>query len=189
MDATAFEGGFENAPIDAAHAFRACLEALARPGQIETLAGATPPAPLSPAAGTLVLTLCDPETPIHLAGATDTQDVRAWIMAQTNAPLVPAEEAAFAIGPWAALQPIDRFAIGEADYPDRSATLIVEMEALSSEGARLTGPGIEHEHHLSVPETAAFQGNRLLYPLGLDFFLTCGDRVAGLPRTTRVEAL
>ena len=99
-----------------------------------------------------------------------------------------AEHATLALGTWDALQPLDRFAIGLPDYPDRSATLIVEMPALHPQGARLTGPGIATQTHLQLPDVAAFQANRLLFPLGLDFFFTAQDRVAGLPRTTKVEA-
>ena len=32
-----------------------------------------------------------------------------------------------------------------------------------------------------------FRANAALFPLGLDFFLTAGNRLAGVPRTTRVE--
>lgn len=59
----------------------------------------------------------------------------------------------FALGSWAALAPQTDFAIGTPEYPDRSATLIVEVDALTTESARLTGPGIESEAHLSLPET------------------------------------
>jgi alpha-D-ribose 1-methylphosphonate 5-triphosphate synthase subunit PhnH len=61
------------------------------------------------------------------------------------------------------------------------------MPELSATGARLTGPGIETETRLSLPEIAAFQKNRARFPLGFDCFFTCGDRVAGLPRSTRVQ--
>jgi len=181
------EGGFADPPRAAAHAFRAALQALSRPGRIETLSGATPPAPCSPAAGVLLLTLCDGTTPVHLGPSHDTEALRGWITFHTGAPLVSAEAAAFALGTWEALQPIHRFAIGTAEYPDRAATLIVEMPALSATGARLTGPGIETEARLCLPETAAFQQNRARFPLGFDCFFTSGDRVAGLPRSTRVE--
>jgi alpha-D-ribose 1-methylphosphonate 5-triphosphate synthase subunit PhnH len=82
---------------------------------------------------------------------------------------------------------VARFAIGQPDYPDRAATLIVEMPALSSEGPRLRGPGIDGVATLSLPESAAFIANRGLFPLGFDCFLTAGASVAGLPRSTRVE--
>ncbi|MHA7851812.1 phosphonate C-P lyase system protein PhnH [Roseovarius sp.] len=187
MQAEALDGGFADGPIDAARAFRAAMSVMARPGRIERLAGAAPPAPLSRAAGALILTLCDPETPVHLAGVHDTVALCDWITFHTGAPLVGVEDAMFAIGDWDALQPLDAFRIGTSDYPDRAATLIVEMATLAAQGARLTGPGIKESAHLSLPETAAFRRNAAQFPLGLDFFLTCGDQVAALPRSTRVE--
>lgn len=184
---SALEGGFSDAPVEAARAFRAVLEALARPGRIEAVTGAAPPAPLSVAAGVILLTLCDPTTPLHLAPSHDTPELRKWIAFHTGAPLVGAETAVFALGTWAALHPLHRFAIGTPEYPDRSATLVVEVPHLVAEGARLTGPGIRDAAHLSLPEVAAFRANRVLYPLGFDAFLTCGDRLAGLPRSVEVE--
>lgn len=185
----ALTGGFQDAPIQSARAFRAALEALSRPGRIEQVAGAVPPAPLSVAAGVLLLTLADQTTPVHLAGAWDCAVVRDWITFHCGAPLVGAAEAMFAVGDWAGLQPVERFSIGRADFPDRAATLIVEVPVLEAAGMRLTGPGIERTAHLSLLEVAAFQDNRALFPLGFDTFLTCGDLLAGLPRSTRVEAV
>ena len=187
MTPNALLGGFSDAPVQSAHAFRASLEALARPGTLHELTGATPPVPLSVAAGVLVLTLCDGTTPVHLAGAHNCADLRDWITFHTGAPLVGAEAAVFAIGTWGALQPVDRFAIGQPDYPDRSATLIVEMAELTAQGPRLTGPGIKDAAHLSLPETAAFAANRAMFPLGFDCFFTARRQVAGLPRSTKVE--
>jgi alpha-D-ribose 1-methylphosphonate 5-triphosphate synthase subunit PhnH len=189
MTPEALAGGFADAPIAAARAFRAALEAMARPGTIWTLEGATPPAPLSVAAGVLILTLCDGTTPVHLAPSLDVPVLRDWVIFHTGAPLVSAEEARFAVGPWGELRPVDRFAIGLPDYPDRSATLIVELQDLTSTGARLTGPGILASAHLSLPETDAFRVNRALAPMGFDTYLTCGNRLAGLPRSTKVEAV
>ena len=189
MQADALSGGFAAPPVDAAHAFRAVMRAMARPGTIEEVAGATPPAPLSVATGMVLLTLCDPETPLHLAGEADCGAVRDWITFHTGAPLVGRSEAMFAIGTWEALAPLDAYPVGTPEYPDRSATLIVEIERLEASGARLTGPGIEDTAALSLPEVAAFQGNAQQFPLGLDFILTCGTRLAALPRSTRVEAV
>jgi alpha-D-ribose 1-methylphosphonate 5-triphosphate synthase subunit PhnH len=187
MNTEHLEGGFADPPRDAAHAFRATLQALSRPGRIETLSGAEPPVPCSPAAGAILLTLCDTTTPLHLAPSHDTEALRGWIAFHTGAPIVSAREAAFALGTWEALQPVDRFCIGTAEYPDRAATLIVEVERLEATGARLTGPGIETDAALSLPETAAFRRNRARFPLGFDCFFTCENRVAGLPRSTTVE--
>ncbi|MCA3521293.1 MAG: phosphonate C-P lyase system protein PhnH [Rhodobacter sp.] len=187
LTAETLGGGFDDAPIQSARAFRAALDAMARPGRIHVIAGARPPAPLSVAAGTLLLTLADGTTPVHLAGDIDCDALRGWITFHTAAPLVPAEAAVFAVGRWADLTPARRFAIGTPEYPDRAATLIVEMPVLKAEGPVLTGPGIRDRARLTLPEPEAFRANHALFPLGFDTFLTCGNRVAGLPRSTRVE--
>jgi alpha-D-ribose 1-methylphosphonate 5-triphosphate synthase subunit PhnH len=189
MTAAALSGGFTDTPVQSARAFRQVLEAMARPGTIHEVTGATPPAPLSVAAGVVLLTLVDPTTKLHLAGAADCADVRDWVAFHLGAPLVRAEEADYALGTWDALQPVSRFRIGQPDYPDRSATLIVEMDRLVNHGPALAGPGIELVTWLNLPETAAFRANRALFPLGFDTILTAGDRLAGLPRSTRVEKL
>ncbi len=189
MRAEALSGGFAEASVEAARAFRAVMRAMARPGTVERVAGAAPPAPLSVAAGVAVLVLCDPTTPVHLAGAHDCAALRGWIGFHTGAPVVARGEAMFALGTWEALAPLEGYAPGTPDYPDRSATLIVEMARLEAAGARLTGPGIREAAALSLPEVAAFEDNAARFPLGLDFLFCCGDRLAGLPRTTRVEAI
>lgn len=189
MTTDALTGGFTDAPLDAARAFRAALNALARPGRIEVLTGAVPPAPLSVAAGTLLLTLADGTTPVYLAASHDRAEIREWLAFHCGAPLVGAEDAVFAVGTWEALAPLSRFTIGTPEYPDRAATLIVEMPSLEPATARLTGPGIKDEAHLRLPEIEAFVANGALFPLGFDCYLTAGDRIAGLPRSTKVEAL
>jgi alpha-D-ribose 1-methylphosphonate 5-triphosphate synthase subunit PhnH len=189
MTPDALEGGFLEAPVQSARAFREVLEAMARPGTLRRVTGAQPPAPLSVADGVVLLTLCDGTTPLHLAGEADCGPVRDWIAFHIGAPLVAAGDAAFALGRWEDLTPVSRFRIGLPDYPDRSATLIVRMDRLVNHGPALTGPGIETGTWLNLPETRAFRANRALFPLGFDTIFTCGDRIAALPRSTRVEAI
>lgn len=184
MTPLALSGGFEDESVQSAYAFRACLTALSCPGVISTVTGAIPPAPLSKAAGILILTLCDATTPVHLAGAHDCTVVSDWIIFHTGAPLVSAQQASFAIGSWQALQPVDRFCVGTPDYPDRSSTLIVEMPELTAIGTKLSGPGIQDQAQLSLPETAAFRANHAMFPMGFDCFFTCGSQLATLPRST-----
>ena len=179
------DGGFAHPPLNAAHAFRAIMTAMAQPGTIRSVAGALPPAPVSIAAGVALLTLCDPETPLFLGARHDCAALRAWVTFHCGAPIVPANKAQFALGDWDDL-PLQDFAIGTAEYPDRSTTLIVELPALTQQGATLQGPGILDQAQLSLPDIAAFQRNNALFPLGIDFVFTCGDRLAGLPRSTRV---
>jgi alpha-D-ribose 1-methylphosphonate 5-triphosphate synthase subunit PhnH len=189
MNPDALTGGFADAPVEAARAFRAALNALARPGRVEIVEAATPPAPLSIAAGTLLLTLADGTTPIHLAPSHDRASVRDWLLFHCGAPLVDPVDAMFAVGRWNELLPVSRFAVGTAEYPDRSVTLIVESELNGRPNARLSGPGIKGEVLTVLPEVAAFAANHRAYPLGFDTFLTDGCRILGLPRSTAVEAL
>lgn len=185
MDAQTLSGGFTNPPIQSAHIFRSVMQAMARPGAVQEVAGVAPPEPLSQSAGAVLLTLCDAETPIYLAGGVDCDAVRSWIAFHTGAPLVGPEQAMFAVGRWAELAPVSAYPIGTSEYPDRSATLIVEQDELKT-GARLKGPGIKDTAGLNIPGVAAFQANHKLFPLGMDFIFTCGDQLAALPRTTEV---
>lgn len=189
MQAETLSGGFADPAIASAAAFRQVMEAMARPGSIHTITGAAPPAPLSPATGAVLLTLCDPDTPVHLAGALDCDPVRAWVAFHTGAPVVGPTHCMFAVGAWDDLSPLNAYQIGTPQYPDRSATLIVQAERLEQSGATLSGPGIKETHALSLPEVEAFQRNAGLFPLGLDFIFTCCDRVAALPRTTVVAQI
>lgn len=186
MQTESMQGGFADAPVDAALAFRAALEAMARPGTVHGVAGASAPAPLSTAAAVLALTLCDPETPVWLGVSLDTEAIQGWFRFHTGAPLVDRADAMFAFGRWGEMLPLTDFRIGTPEYPDRSATLIVEVEELGT-AHRLTGPGIQDRAGLTVPDPAAFHLNAALFPLGLDFYLCAGSQLAALPRTTRVE--
>ncbi|MFY0596268.1 MAG: phosphonate C-P lyase system protein PhnH [Cognatishimia sp.] len=187
MQAIELEGGFSTPAQDSARAFRQIMTVMANPGRIECIEGAAAPEPLSKAAATLLLTLCDPETRIFLAGEVDVAPVRNWINFHIGAPLVDAQSCDFAVGTWQDLAPLSQYKIGTADYPDRSASLVVQSDMLEVQGAVLQGPGIKDRAALSLPEIAAFQSNHKQFPLGLDFYFTCGERIAALPRTTEVR--
>lgn len=175
--------GFPDAARDSARAFRAAMRAMARPGDIHTVEGPAAPG-LSVAAAVLLLTLTDRTTPVCLLG--DAAEARDWLTFHTGAPGAEPGTAVFAVGTWADLAPLERFPVGTPDYPDRSATLIVECPALEPRGTRLTGPGIERAAFLPLPDAGAMARNAALYPLGLDFFLTAGRSLAALPRSTRI---
>jgi alpha-D-ribose 1-methylphosphonate 5-triphosphate synthase subunit PhnH len=164
------------------------MEALARPGTVQKVTGAVPPAPLSIAAGAALLTLCDTDTPLYLAGAADCDAVRSWIAFHTGAPLTGPEHCMFAVGDWTCLAPLSRFPIGTAEFPDRSATLIVECPDFDGPACALRGPGIYDTAHFPLPDREAIAANHALFPLGLDFFFTSGDRIAALPRSTEICA-
>ncbi|MGR3484985.1 MAG: phosphonate C-P lyase system protein PhnH [Paracoccaceae bacterium] len=181
MEAAALSGGFADPARDGARAFRAILDAMARPGRIVTLSGAAAPG-LSIAASAALLTLADADTPVHLTVG----DAAPWLSFHCGAPRADKAGCAFAVGPWDALAPLDPYPVGTPDYPDRSATLIVEMAALSAQGPVLTGPGIDGTARLSLPDPDVLRANAARFPLGLDLILCASDRLACLPRSTRI---
>jgi len=191
MDAAALTGGFADPSRAAARAFRVALDCMARPGRVGRLAAAAPPDGLSPAAGTLLLALADADTPVWLAPGIGAA-VEAWLAFHANAPrtTVP-ETAVFAVGAWTDLQPLEQWPAGTPTYPDRGATLIVETPALEG-GAPLvlSGPGVAGETRIAprLPDAAgaALAANAARYPLGLDVFLTAGEAVVALPRSSRI---
>ena len=88
IETNSYGGGFATPPVDAANAFRAAMNAMARPGTVQDITGAEPPAGISAAAGCLLLTLCDPETGIYLAPDVDCPALRSWLAFHTGAPLL-----------------------------------------------------------------------------------------------------
>lgn len=116
MKTAILDGGFADVPVEAALAFRGVMSAMARPGRVETVAGARPPSPLSAAAGAVLLTLAVHATPLHLAGACDTDAVRDWLRFHCSAPLVAPGHAMFAVGAWGELCPLTQYAIGTPEY-------------------------------------------------------------------------
>ncbi len=187
LAAGAMAGGFVDPPRDAARAFRAIMAAMAEPGRIVTLAGARPPPPLSPAAAAVLLVLADGAAPVHLAGDHDRAELRGWLQFHTGAATVAPAAAAFAVGGWSALMPVARFAQGTDIYPDRGATLMAEVAALAPATHRLRGPGIADAAPIALPPGAAEALRACPFPRGHDLILTCGDSLACLPRSSRIE--
>jgi alpha-D-ribose 1-methylphosphonate 5-triphosphate synthase subunit PhnH len=176
--------------------FRRTMEAMAAPGRIVELpTRLAPPPPLAASAAALLITLGDFETPLWLdqclAGS---EAVTAYLRFHTGAKIVEAPAlAAFAvIGDGAAMRPLADFAQGTATYPDRSSTLIVQLEVLSSPGAfRLEGPGLKEAATLAAaPLPADFAAqlacNRAKFPCGVDVLLATCSTLAALPRSIRV---
>jgi len=175
-------------------AFRALVEAMARPGEIKELRSIDAPAPLMTGTAAIVRSLADFETPVWLDKALAGEPAAAaWIRFQTGAPVVAdPQQAAFAIvGNANELPEFAAFSPGSADYPDRSCTLIIQLESFSGTAFSLSGPGVRTERTLAAEplpddfiERCTF--NRSLFPCGIDLLLVANDRVAALPRTVRV---
>jgi len=193
--ATSLLPGFDNPVDDAQQVFRATLEAFAHPGRVEHLPVASgQPEGLSPALTGLLLTLADPDTPVWLPAGVPAA-ARAFLRFHCGCPLVDAPgEATFVCVPAGHAMPaLADCAQGLPAYPDRSATLIVEVASLH-EGDALTlrGPGIEttqtlHVTGLPADFRASWRANNASFPLGVDLLLASGDKFCAMTRTTHVE--
>ncbi|MEM5328660.1 phosphonate C-P lyase system protein PhnH [Paraburkholderia sp. JHI2823] len=190
--------GFGDPVHDSQAVFRTLLDALARPGTIGVIEMRLPAAEAAAARAGLaafagLLTLADYATPVWLAQPDAA--LAAALRFHAGAPLAEApREAAFAyVHDAATLPPLDAFASGTPESPEQSATVFVRVEALSG-GAPLAlrGPGIETTRAIApvgLPERFWHERAALAphFPCGIDFYLVCGDRLLGLPRTTLVE--
>jgi len=192
----ALSGGFAEPVFAAQSTFRAVMDAMARPGKIVGIAAETaPPAPLSPEAGAIALTLFDHETPVWLGPALATVPaVSEWLRFHTGAPIVAEpNEADFALIADPARMPVlAAFRQGTAEFPDHSTTIVIAVETLEGpETLSLTGPGIRDTAALAAhPLPLGFAGqaaaNHALFPRGVDVIFTAEGRIVALPRSTRV---
>ena len=180
--------------------FRAVMEAMSRPGSLRSLPSpaALPDHLPGPAAG-LLLSLCDADTPVWLSPRLrDSRWAETWIGFHAGAPVVEAsDEAAFAVvSREDELPAFERFRCGEPAFPDRSATLLIEVSALGesadAEPLVLEGPGIRSTCELRVSGlpldwAARWQANRAGFPLGVDVVLVDAERFVALPRSVRIR--
>jgi alpha-D-ribose 1-methylphosphonate 5-triphosphate synthase subunit PhnH len=189
--------GFSDPVLASQAVFRTVMEAMARPGRVAEIdAAIAPPAPLGIAAAAVSLTLLDFETPVWLDPTlAAAPEIDGWLKFHTGAPrAADPVSAAFAfIAEPAAMPGFDAFGLGSVEYPDRSTTLVLEVEQLAERDEfRLSGPGINGSLHFSAaPLPAHFAErmaeNRGLFPRGVDLVLTCGRRLAALPRSVQLS--
>jgi alpha-D-ribose 1-methylphosphonate 5-triphosphate synthase subunit PhnH len=187
--------GLADPTLDSQRAFRSVLEAMSHPGRIVALTGAIQaPAPLHPATALVCLALFDLDTPLWLDPAASRREVREWLRFHCGMPLVDRPRAAsFAlVADPLDMPPLADFDAGTAEHPDRSATVVLQVQALlGGTGRRLSGPGIEREAWLDVvgvPDAfwTWLDANQALFPRGVDVLVSAGQVIAALPRTTRV---
>ena len=187
--------GFADAPVDSQIVFHTLLDALARPGRVYELdAQCGVPTDLSPAMTAALLTLVDVDAPLWLPGGTGA-DTGRFLRFHCSSRIMAAPRLAtfVAVPAGYGMPALVDCSQGDPAYPDRSATLIIEVESLAS-GAplRLTGPGIKDDQVLRVQGLPGdfleqWQANNLRFPLGVDVILTQDRLVCGLPRTCRMS--
>jgi alpha-D-ribose 1-methylphosphonate 5-triphosphate synthase subunit PhnH len=190
--------GFADKVLSAQSTFRSVMDAMARPGTVRRVAASVgAPAGLMHGTAAIALTLFDHDTPIWLdASMSKTSEVARWLKFHASAPVVADSSIShFAlIGDANALPDLGRFSFGSNEYPDRSTTLILQVESLTKGPAyELRGPGIDGAAILQAKINPADLFERLavnaaLFPRGIDVVLVDDDAIAAIPRTTRLAA-
>jgi alpha-D-ribose 1-methylphosphonate 5-triphosphate synthase subunit PhnH len=184
---------FDDPALGSQAVFRTVMEAIARPGLPRPLASAlVPPPPLRATAAAVALTLLDYETPFWLdRELAVAREVAAWLKFHTGAPqTADSAQAAFAFVS-GALPAFDVFSQGTLEYPDRSTTLVVQVESFDpGDELALSGPGIAGTRRFSAQPLppdfrARLIANREMFPRGVDLILASETAVAALPRSVR----
>lgn len=185
--------GFSDPVSQSQLVFRHLLDAMARPGTIETIdLNIEGPESLDLAATTIALALVDFETPLYLDPALANPAAEAYLKFHCGTRIVPdAKDAAFAILDGTPGD-LDAFNTGTDEYPELGATLIIQVETIKVGGPlTLTGPGIKDSAQLGLPDVpASFWKEReklqRYFPRGIDLIFVSGARMVALPRTTNV---
>ena len=188
--------GFADKVLSAQSTFRSVMDAMARPGSVQRIVpGAGAPETMMRGTAAIALTLFDHDTPLWLdARMAESTDVVKWLKFHTGAPVVQdCSIASFAlIGDGALLPALERFALGTSEYPDRSTTVIIQVDSLGAgPGFELRGPGIDGTAMLqaSIKPFDLFERlrfNEALFPRGIDVVLVADDALVAIPRTIRV---
>jgi alpha-D-ribose 1-methylphosphonate 5-triphosphate synthase subunit PhnH len=127
----------------------------------------------------------------------ESTEVAKWLKFHSGAPVLedPSVSHFALIGNGSALADLARFSFGTNEYPDRSTTLIVQVDSLKHGSAfELRGPGIDGSTVLRamIEPVDLFRQlaiNETVFPRGIDVVLVSGDAIVAIPRTTRVSAM
>ena len=134
---SALEGGFREPVFDAQKVFNAIMNAMARPSTIADLPKlTTAPQPFSNTTAAIITALCDADTVLWLdEAAAQNEALKEWITFHTAAPKSQQKsEAMFAVLTDKNMSlELEDFAQGSQEYPDRSTTLIIQVEQLDME--------------------------------------------------------
>jgi len=190
--------GFVDKVLSAQSTFRSVMDAMARPGSVQRIAAvAGTPGMMTRGTAAIALTLFDHDTPVWLdKRMSATPDVAKWLKFHTSAPVIADSSiSSFAlIGDPQNLPALEHFAFGSNEYPDRSTTLILQVDSLTQGAAlELRGPGIDGTAVLQASIQPQDLIERLamnvaLFPRGIDVVLVHDDAIVAIPRTTRLAA-
>lgn len=195
--------GFADITAQSQAVFRCALDAIARPGTAMRLSPAhlVPPQPIgSRAAASVLLALLDQDCTLWLSPALQAGPAAAWLRFQTGCQITT--DCAAADFVWAAsfaeLPALAGLQQGSAEYPDQSATCVVDVvgwemvAAQQADALCLRGPGIRDAVTLWVDGLGAdfvqqHHAMQLHAPCGVDVYCCADNALLGLPRSVHIS--
>ncbi|WP_010490406.1 phosphonate C-P lyase system protein PhnH [Pseudomonas sp. S9] len=174
-------------------------QAMASPGQIQSIDWIYVPQPLDEATFALCMVLLDVDSPLWLGPSLDTPELRRVLALHCRCSIVELPQAArFALLGACELNDLHQFDNGVDGIPSHACTLIVQLDNLcAGPELRWRGPGIRQAtssgvvdvRRVSLPLDRAFWQQRKdcnNFPQGLDMFFSAGRQILALPRSTHV---
>ena len=185
------------------HAFRAAMDAAARPGKVHVLPlqGAASPTGLDASLDTLVRMFVDQAVTFAYLGAAVRERA---IAAETRSRAVGAAQAAFVVVPHESTDPTVAYAVEKATCgtliaPDKGATVLIGCDALfqdsvdGMQGFAVAGPGVKGETRFYATSDVwqrAREERGDEYPCGIEIVLVDkAGRIVVIPRSSEVTAL
>ena len=186
--------GFDDPVQQSQQVFRHILTALSEPGTLQYLHVGEAPEGVHIASYRVCLALLDAETPLWIDPSLKTSALVSALRFHCGCPVVDDPgRAEFALTTPDFGGDLSLFAQGSHEYPDRSTTLIVQVDSLDAPiDFTLSGPGIDGIRRVGIAGLDSrwpgmLADNRRRFPCGVDLLFTAGTSLMGLPRTTQVE--
>ncbi|WP_158020794.1 phosphonate C-P lyase system protein PhnH [Chromobacterium sphagni] len=173
--------------------FRHALAALAEPMLPQTLSILPPALPgLKAGTAALLYTLLDQDVGVWLPALPD--DTVASLRFHTGMRLVDLPEQAdfIVVAQGMPLPDLASLKAGSAEYPDRSATLLIETAGFNQDQVEGSGPGFQTPRRFGIDGASPgfwrqWQSNHARFPLGVDALLITDTQLAGLPRSAVIK--
>jgi alpha-D-ribose 1-methylphosphonate 5-triphosphate synthase subunit PhnH len=194
--------GFADSTAQSQVVFRFALDALARPGTpvgIPAASLVSPSSGICASAASVLLALLDQDCTLWLSPTLANGPAAAWLRFHTGCRVE--QDCSKADFVWAAsiaeLPPLHQLKQGSAEYPDQSATCVVDVTAwrvaVVSDAAAvsLRGPGVRGVITVAVDgmDASFVQQHHAMQehaPCGVDMFCCADDVLLGFPRSVRL---
>jgi len=195
--------GFTDSTAQSQVVFRCALDAMARPGKpvrIPDTALVSPTRSTNAVAASVLLALLDQDCALWLSPTLANGPAAAWLRFHTGCQIeADCSKADFV---WAAsiaeLPPLHQLKQGSVEYPDQSATCVVDVTAwrvaVVSDAAAvsLRGPGVRGVITAAVDgmDASFVQQHHAMQahaPCGVDMFCCADDVLLGFPRSVRLQ--